>query len=104
MSYESKIILKNVEMNDNVHSMTKVLFSESKLSFMKNSGHHKSEAVFDSANIDIFILFIILEAPKSRFRTTTSVGVPTNTAGTPNKGTPNKGIFPYLTQNLENGK
>ena len=26
------------------------------------------------------------------------------TVGTPNKGTPNKGIFPYLTQNLKNGK
>ena len=26
------------------------------------------------------------------------------TVGTPNKGTPNKEIFPYLTQNLENGK
>ena len=26
------------------------------------------------------------------------------TVGTPNKGTPNKGIFPYLIQNLENGK
>ena len=26
------------------------------------------------------------------------------TVVTPNKGTPNKGIFPYLTQNRQNGK
>ena len=27
-----------------------------------------------------------------------------NTVVTPNKGTPNKGIFPYLSQNRQNGK